>query len=68
MEDKTNYLEAITELESIVAEIENQDITVDELSARVKRASELIGICRQALHATEEEVKKILDELNQEKS
>ncbi len=67
MKDKINYTEAITELESIVAEIENQDISVDELSARVKRASVLIGICRQALHATEEEVKKILEELNQDK-
>jgi len=68
MKDKTTYSEAIAELEAIVNEIENEDITVDELSAKVKRASFLIRICRQALHATEEEVKKILEELNQEKS
>lgn len=68
MKDKTTYSEAIQELEAIVNEIENENISVDELSVRVKRAAVLIGICKQALHTTEEEVKKILEELNQEKS
>lgn len=68
MEDKVSYSQAIEELELIVNEIENEDISVDELSEKVKRASMLIGICRQALNTTEEEVKKILEELNQEKS
>lgn len=57
-----SYDEAITELETIVAEMEDENISVDDLSARVKRATELIGICRKKLSATEEEVNKILRE------
>lgn len=68
MKNETTYSEAIEELEAIVTEIENEDISVDVLSQKVKRASVLIGICRNALHTTEEEVKKILEELNQEKN
>ncbi len=68
MKNETTYSEAIEELEAIVNEIENEDISVDVLSEKVKRASILIGICRKALHTTEEEVKKILEELNQDKN
>ncbi|MBW6497128.1 MAG: exodeoxyribonuclease VII small subunit [Bacteroidales bacterium] len=68
MKNETTYSEAIEELEAIVNEIENEDISVDVLSEKVKRASILIGICRNALHTTEEEVKKILEELNQVKN
>lgn len=67
MKDKLTYAQAIEELEVIVSEIENEDISVDDLSLKVKRASILIGICKEALHTTEEEVKQILEELNQEK-
>lgn len=38
------YTEAITELEEIVSSIENDDVNVDELSVKVKRAAELIKI------------------------
>jgi exodeoxyribonuclease VII small subunit len=68
MKDNITYSQAIEELEAIVNEIENEDISVDVLSEKVKRASVLIAICRKALHTTEEEVKKILEELNREKS
>jgi exodeoxyribonuclease VII small subunit len=56
-----SYDEAINELEQIVAEMEDENIGIDDLSARVKRATELIGICRQKLSSTEEEVNKILN-------
>ena len=67
MKDELTYARAIEELERIVSEIENEDISVDELSEKVKRASKLIQICKDALHSTEEEVKQILEELNQDK-
>ncbi|PLW96888.1 MAG: exodeoxyribonuclease VII small subunit [Marinilabiliales bacterium] len=56
-----SYDEAINELDQIVAEMEDENIGIDDLSARVKRATELIGICRQKLSSTEEEVNKILN-------
>ncbi len=65
---KTSYSEAIEELESIVEEIENEDISVDELSEKVKRASELIRICKSVLFKTESEVNSILKELQDNKN
>lgn len=63
MSEKTNYTEAFEELKVIVNEIEEGEISVDELSEKVKRASELIKICKQKLNSTEEDVNKILKEL-----
>jgi exodeoxyribonuclease VII small subunit len=63
MNEKPTYTEAFEELQNIVSEIEEGQITVDELSAKVKRAALLIKICRQKLSSTEEDVKKILKEM-----
>jgi exodeoxyribonuclease VII small subunit len=66
MEKKISYTEAIRELEAIVTEIEEGEITIDTLSEKVKRASELIKICKAKLTATEEDVNKILGEIKEE--
>jgi exodeoxyribonuclease VII small subunit len=55
------YEVAISELEKIVEKIENADISVDELSEKVKRASELIKVCKEILRKTDVEVQKILE-------
>jgi exodeoxyribonuclease VII small subunit len=58
-----DYTEAYEELQHIVSEIEAGEITVDELSVKVKRAAFLIKICRHKLSSTEEDVTRILKEL-----
>ena len=58
-----NYTKAFDELQEIVHEIENGEISVDSLSKKVKRAAELIKICKTKLTSTEEDVNKILKEL-----
>lgn len=63
MSENPTYSEAFDELQSIVSEIEQGEISVDELSAKVKRAAILIAICKQKLTSTEEDVDKILREL-----
>ncbi|MFO7722153.1 MAG: exodeoxyribonuclease VII small subunit [Bacteroidales bacterium] len=63
-EKKVTYQEAFRELEQIVREIEQEQVNVDELADKVKRASVLIGICREKLRATEEDVQQILKEMN----
>lgn len=63
MSEKINYTEAFEELQGIVSEIEQGEISVDELSEKVKRASQLIKICKSKLATTEEDVNKILKEL-----
>ena len=62
--DAPNYTEAFEELQSIVAEIEGGEISVDELSEKVKRAAILIQVCRSKLTATEGNVNKILQQLD----
>lgn len=66
MEKKISYTEAISELELIVTEIEEGEITIDTLSEKVKRASELIKICKDKLRATEADVNKILGEIKED--
>ena len=63
MADQLNYSDAFEELQRIVAEIEHGEISVDELSQKVKRATELIKICKTKLTTTEEDVNKILKDL-----
>lgn len=65
MTETPNYHDAFEELKGIVAEIEEGEISVDELSQKVKRASELIKICKEKLTSTEEDVKAILEELKE---
>lgn len=63
MSETIHYSEAFQELQTIVSEIEEGEISVDELSQKVKRAAQLIKICKAKLSATEEDVHKILQEL-----
>ena len=64
MSKQIDYTEAFEELQKIVTEIEMGEITVDELSEKVKRAAQLIKICKTKLSTTEEDVNKILQELD----
>ena len=66
MEDITNYADAFAELQAIVAEIEQGEISVDKLSQKVKRAAQLIQFCKVKLSTTEEDVSAILRELDQD--
>lgn len=68
MSEKINYTAAFEELQTIVSEIEQGEISVDELSEKVKRASQLIKLCKTKLTATEEDVTKILKELDSSSS
>jgi len=63
MENKMNYTAAFDELQQIVADMEDGEITVDDLAVKVKRAAELIKICKLKLTSTEEDVNAILKEL-----
>lgn len=64
MSEQPNYASAFEELQQIVSEIEEGQISVDELSEKVKRAALLINICKAKLSSTEEDVNKILKDLD----
>ena len=57
-----SYTEAMAEIEKIMAKLRNESIDVDTLAAEVKRASELIEMCKQRLRTTEEEVRKLFND------
>jgi exodeoxyribonuclease VII small subunit len=62
---KLTYARAIDELEGIINDIEAENIDVDVLSEKVKRATYLIKFCKKNLRTTEEEVKKVLSEIGE---
>ncbi len=68
MSDIPTYTEAFDELQGIVSEIEQGEISVDELSEKVKRAALLIKVCKEKLTSTEEDVERILRELDTTKN
>lgn len=63
MEEKLTYEVALSELTAISKEIESEEISVDQLASKVKRASELIEFCQAKLKTTEAEVNKIISRM-----
>lgn len=62
------YTEAMEELEEIILQMEKSEISIDDLSIKVKRASELILFCREKLRTTELDVEGILKALEESSS
>ena len=60
---KVSYNEAMLEIEEILEKIENEELDVDELAEKVKRVSTLLKICKDKLHKTNEQVEKVLKEM-----
>jgi exodeoxyribonuclease VII small subunit len=63
MQPETRYAQAVEELDKILKELENDTIDVDDLAARVRRASELIQLCRDRLTRTKMEIEQIVKDL-----
>lgn len=61
-----SYNEAITEIEEILYQIENEELDIDILTEKVKKVSALLKLCKKKLHQTETEVQKILDNIDGE--
>ncbi|MGA1332795.1 MAG: exodeoxyribonuclease VII small subunit, partial [Ilumatobacteraceae bacterium] len=57
--EEVGYEDAVTELEEILSELSDDDIDVDHLAERVKRATELVKICRDRIAAARLEVRDI---------
>lgn len=55
------YEEAMRELETIVRKMENDELDIDTLTEQLKRAQQLIKLCKDKLTKTDEEIKKILE-------
>lgn len=55
------YEEAMRQLQEIVRKIENDELDIDQMSDQLKKAQELIKICRDKLTKTDEEIQKLLN-------
>lgn len=56
------YEEAVAQLEEIVDKMENDELDIDQLSDQLKRAKELVKLCKDKLTKTDEEIRKLLNE------
>jgi len=65
---KMAYTQAITELEEIVKKMQSPECSIDNLSQYTARSLELLKVCKAKLTATDEELKKVLNEMSDDKS
>jgi exodeoxyribonuclease VII small subunit len=59
---KFSYNQAVNELEVILSEIENDDLDIDVLSDKVRKATQLIKECKLRLKKTSAEIDSILED------
>jgi exodeoxyribonuclease VII small subunit len=62
--DSLGYADAVTELEKILSELEADDVDVDRLAEQVRRAADLIELCRGRLENAQVEVTRIVADLD----
>lgn len=62
--DAIAYADALAELEAILGELEADDVDVDVLATRVRRASELVRVCRDRIEKSRVEVEEIVADLD----
>jgi exodeoxyribonuclease VII small subunit len=60
MTSNLTYEQAYAELKQIAEDIDNENVSVDVLAEKVKRASELIEFCQRRLKSTEKEINQII--------
>ncbi len=61
--DEIGYAGAVEELEAILGELEGDQLDVDVLAERVRRASELIKVCRTRIARAQTDVDRIVTDL-----
>lgn len=54
------YVDALAELESILADLERDDVDVDVLGPKVRRAAELIQICRDHIGQARVDIEQVM--------
>lgn len=59
---KITYNKAFAELNKIVDELQTDEISIDQLASKAKRANELLQICRTKLRKIESDVEMAYEE------
>ena len=62
---KIPYTEAVAELETILAQLEqSSEVNMDVISEKVKRAAVLMEVCKKQLHELDVELEKMMNDLD----
>ena len=62
--EEITYEEAFQELQLIIGAIESDKVSIDDLAQKVKRAGELVQLCRLKLRAAENEIATLITQMN----
>ena len=66
--DEMGFSEAMQDLEEILGEIEEDEVDIDALGSKLKRATELLEVCRKKIRKAEVEVSQIVEQLKDDGS
>ena len=58
------YADALSELDTILRELEGSDVDVDRLADRVARAADLISVCRDRIDAARLRIDDVISDLD----
>jgi exodeoxyribonuclease VII small subunit len=62
--NEMSYADAMGELEALLDELDRDDVDIDALAAKVRRAAEIITLCRERITAVEMEIEQIVVDLD----
>jgi exodeoxyribonuclease VII small subunit len=62
-EEPLAYADAMDELETILAELDRDDVDIDRLAERVARAAALIEFCRSRIESARLDVTRLIENL-----
>ena len=56
------YEEALKQLEDIVSKVESDELDIDNLGKQLKKAQQLIKLCKDKLAKADEDINEVLKE------
>lgn len=65
MEEEIKYEDAVKELEAIVRCMENDELDIDSLAAQLKRAQQLVTLCKEKLASADKQINELLEQGNE---
>lgn len=65
MEEEIKYEDAVNELEAIVRCMENDELDIDSLAAQLKRAQQLVTLCKEKLACADKQINELLEQGNE---
>ncbi|KGF53036.1 exodeoxyribonuclease VII small subunit [Prevotella amnii] len=58
---KINYEEAVKQLEEIVEKMESGELDLDSMTTQLKKAQELVKLCKNRLMQTDKDIQGLLE-------